>query len=200
MEADWEVEIGGRAHGLDDEAAECEAPVIAACWPGLIDLRAQPERVAEVPEAAEFPALAQALVSLNAPDSPVWTAKCDLWPVAAGEFDPDELDAPPESICGLACYIDLLPRDVEQWAATERAVAWAKAACIQLIRVPLRRCRADLVIRQAILTPSVPADQLELGITAYLTACGATEAQAAQTLAAALTAFASTIKSRSTVE
>ena len=100
MEADWEIEVGGKA------------PVIEARWPGFVDLRLHPERASQFPEAAELPALAVALAMLNALASPVWTSKCDVWPVVdSAEFDPDELDAPPG--CGahaMGCYVDLLPR------------------------------------------------------------------------------------------
>jgi len=187
MEADWEVEIGGGA-------------IIDACWPGLIDLRTSPGHAFDLPEAANFPSLAHSLVTLNAEDSPVWTSKCDLWPVLQGDFDPDELDAPPESAFGLACYIDLLPRSSQLWSTPALAVEWAKAACDRLRKIPLHSCRIDLIIRRAIVTPDGPPDQLELGITAYLTACGATEAEAAQTLASALTTFATTLNALSTVE
>ena len=47
MEADWEVEIGG------------DAPVIEAQWPGLVDLRANPERICEIAEASAFPPLSR---------------------------------------------------------------------------------------------------------------------------------------------
>ncbi len=187
MEADWEVEIGGAA-------------IIDACWSGLINLIGHPERAVELPEAASFPALAQTLATLNAEDSPVWTSKCDLWPVLQGDFDPDELDAPPGSTHGLACYIDMLPRTAEQWSRPALAVEWSKSACAQLRKIPLRSCRADLIVRRAIFDPDTPPDQLDLGVTAYLTACGATETQAAATLASALIAFATTINGHSTVE
>src|SRR5208283_894703 len=105
MEADWEIELGG------------ESLVIEAQGPGFVDLRPHPERASQLPEAAALPALAQALEVLNAATSPVWTSKCDVWPVVdmAG-FDPDELDAPP----GLAAhamggYLDLLPRNERKW-------------------------------------------------------------------------------------
>src|SRR4051812_38986462 len=53
MEADWEFEIGG------------DAPVIEANWKGFVDLCAHPERVSELTECGELPALAEALVRLN---------------------------------------------------------------------------------------------------------------------------------------
>src|ERR1700741_1109000 len=159
MEADWEIEIGQEApiqqapiqQGLIQQGLIQEAPIIDACWPGLVDLRTNPERVRELPEVHQLPALADALVRLNATDSPVWTAKCDVWPVAepCAEFDRFELDSPVEAaVHGLACYIDLLP--VSEWVLPEKAIASCENLCARLRSVPLRCCRVDLVIRRAL--------------------------------------------------
>ena len=176
MEADWEVEIGG------------EAPVIDAHWPGFVDLRLTPVRAAQVPEAAQLPALADALVRLNALSSPVWTSKCAVWPVT--EFDPDELDAPSEAATNaVACYVDLLPVSDQQWNSPESAAIYCKSLCGRLRPITLRCCRADLVIRRAHITPVLEG----LGITAYLTACGPTSAEANAILAHGLAALTVTI-------
>jgi hypothetical protein len=191
MEADWEFEVGG------------EAPAIEAAWPGFVDLRRNPERAWELPEAAELPVLAETLAMLNADGSPVWTSKCDLWPVVdLAEFDADELDASPGCAAHvLGCYIDLLPRGGQprngwQWETPEMAAAACKEICGLLHAVPLRCCRVDLVIRRALLAP----DAMTLGITAYLTACGPSPAEAKQTLEAALAAFARVLRGRSTLQ
>src|SRR5271155_5837199 len=109
MQADWEFELGSGA------------PVIEARWSGFVDLRLDPRRAFLLPEAAQLPALAQALLRLNAAASPVWTSKCDFFPsLAPGEFDADELDAPPSSsVHAVACYIDLLPRSDQEWTVPE---------------------------------------------------------------------------------
>jgi hypothetical protein len=111
MEADWEFEVGPDAAGL-------AAPVIDALWPGFVDLRRAPELAWNLPEAAQLPALAEALAKLNAAASPVWTSKCDFWPnLEADEFDAGELDAPPGCLAhAMGCYIDLLPGSDQQWA------------------------------------------------------------------------------------
>jgi len=169
MEADWEVEIGN------------DAPVIDACWDGFVDLRQTPEHAAYLSEAQECPALRNALMRLNAPSSSVWTSKCDVWP--PDNFDPDELDAPNGAgNCAIACYIDLLPRTPEQWPSPSQAVAACQALCSRLRNLRLPGSRADLIVRRAFVVPGHP----DLGITAYLTACGSTQAQARATLAAAL--------------
>jgi hypothetical protein len=186
MEADWEFEVG------------LAAPVIDALWPGFVDLRLAPERAGHLPEAAQFPALAEALAKLNDAASPVWTCKCDFWPrLEADELDAGELDAPPGCMAhAMGCYIDLLPRDDQGWAQPAMAEAVCKRVCGLLRTVPLGCCRADLVIRHAFIT----ADRMDLGITAYLTSCGPSSAQAGRTLAAALTALTDAFGSHSTVE
>jgi hypothetical protein len=191
MEADWEFEVGPDAAGL-------AAPVIDALWPGFVDLRRAPERAWQLPEAAQLPALAEALAKLNAAASPVWTSKCDFWPrLEADEFDAGELDAPPGCMAhAMGCYIDLLPGDRARWAQPPIAEAVCKRVCSLLRAVPLGCCRADLVIRRAFIT----ADGMDLGITAYLTSCGPSSAEAARRLAAALTALTDALESHSTLE
>ena len=172
MEADWEVEIGN------------DAPVLDACWPGFVDLRVAPDQASQLPEAREFPALGDALVRLNSPSSPVWTAKSDVW--HPDQFDPDELGAPAEAgRYAIACYVDLLPRNDRQWPGPDEAIAAAKAICGGIAPAALRGCRVDLVVRRAFISPARPV----LGITAYLTACGSTSIEATPTLAAALCIF-----------
>lgn len=186
MEADWEFEVGG------------DAPVIEAMWPDFVDLRSSPERARQLPEAAQLPALAEALAKLNAATSPVWTSKSDFWPhLESDAYDPDEMDAPSGcAACAMGCYIDLLPKSDQQWADPDLAAAACKQVCHLLRAVPLRCCRADLVIRRAFITPQ----RMGLGITAYVTACGASESEAAVALQAALAAFADAVCGHSTLE
>jgi hypothetical protein len=183
MEADWEFEVGG------------EAPVIDAHWTGFVDLRQHPELARELEEAVGFPALAAALEELNGPGSPVWTSKCDTWPMAAPDrVDSDELDAEPASAThAISCYIDLLPVSDQQWSLPDLAAAWCKELCARLHSVSLRCCRADLVIRRA----CIAADLNRLGVTAYLTACGESAAEAGRVLDEALAVFAGVVKSQS---
>jgi len=149
------------------------APVIEALWPGLVDLRLSPGRIVEIQEAEAFPALAGLLRSLNKAGSQVWTGKCDLW-----EPEPNEL----------ACYVDLLPVVDAVFARWEQAEAFCREWVTRLAPIPLPECRVDLVVRQAI------AGEAEgFGVTAYLSAVGRDRSNAADTLAAALVAFAGAI-------
>jgi hypothetical protein len=186
MEADWEFEVGG------------DAPVIDARWPGLIDLQSTPDRAWDLPEVAHLPALAAALAKLNATSSPVWTSKCDVWAqLDLDACDPGELDAPSGCfVHAMGCYIDLLPRSDQQWLLPATAGDGCRMLCQRLHDIPLRCCRADLVVRRAFLVP----DRMDLGITAYLTSCGASQAEAARTLQTALAGFADALCRPPTLE
>jgi hypothetical protein len=191
MEADWEFEVGADVAGLP-------APVIEAHWTGFVDLRLAPERAWDLPETVQLPALAEALRKLNSAGSPVWTSKCDLWDhLEPDEFDPDELDAPPGCAAhAMGCYIDLLPTSTQQWPDPAMAATACKRLCNLLHAVPLRCCRADLVVRRAFIAPG----PMELGITAYITACGESRAQASLTFQAALAAFTDVLCAHSTLK
>jgi hypothetical protein len=185
VEADWEVEIGPGA------------PLIDARWPGFVDLRKIPELARQLPEVSSLRGLDDALVRLNGGNSPVWTSKCDVWPLDTAEFDPDEMDAIPESAAyGWGCYIDLLPRNDQQWIASAMAVSWCKSICGLLRGVAISCCRADLIVRSAAITPA----SMDIGITAYLTACGPTAGNANRVLQAALNKFVEALCSQSTIE
>lgn len=176
MEADWEFEIGG------------DAPVIDAAWDGYVDLRSHPNRVREIAETQQLPRLADTLVRLNAPGSPLATSKCDVW--QPDVFDAYELDARPEEAKqALACYVDLLPRSGQEWAVPERVADCCRAWTARLQAVSLSSCRADFIVRRAWITST----RESFGVTAYLTACGDTAASAHAALTAALIALADAI-------
>jgi hypothetical protein len=179
MEADWEFEIGDGA------------PVIDALWAGFVNLRADPALAWSLPESAELPALGAALASLNSATSDVWTAKCDFSSeLQAADFDADELDAPAgAAVHAMYCYIDLLPRSADAWSSPQLVEAACRSLCALLRQVPLRCCRADLVVRRAFLVDGGN----DLGITAYITACGPTVTEAKGVLAEALAAFAAAL-------
>src|SRR6266702_4758389 len=80
----------------------------------FVDLRENPYDLDHLPEAEQFPPLMHALRALNAARSPVFTAKCDAWPL-----DPEELDVlrvnldvlAEEAAAGFGSYIDILWRE-----------------------------------------------------------------------------------------
>ena len=185
MEADWEVEIGPGS------------PVIDANWTGYVDLRQAPVAARQLPEVGLLPGLDEALIHLNGARSPVWTAKCDVWQLTADEFDADEMDASIENaLCGWGFYTDLLPATSLQWVSPATAISWCRSACDLLRQIPVSGCRADMIVRQALVTHT----SLEIGVTAYLTSCGPTFQDANQVLQAGLNYFVDALCGPSKIE
>lgn len=172
MEADWEVEIGP------------DAPFIDGAWSGFVDLRSSPSSIGSIQEASGIPGMAATLLLLNTFDSPVWTAKCDVWDAAL--VDLDEMDAQAgDAQAALACYIDLLARE-GNWDGLDAAERFSRSLVQRLRSAVLPCCRIDLVIRRAFVT----AERQAFGITVYVTACGRTRELAIQTLGHAIAQFA----------
>lgn len=156
MEADWAAEIGPRLDHIDP------------AWAGFIDLRTCPDAAEQVPETAASAELRDALALLNAPDSPVFTSKCDVWTLASDELDPWEYDFPPgEPRTGLAVYIDLIARDPEVFLSFERHEYWVRNTALRLRALPITGGRADLVIRAAL-----DGEHAGFGVTLYAAGCG----------------------------
>jgi hypothetical protein len=178
MEADWEIEVGG------------DALVIEAQWEGFVDLRRFPDRVGVLPEAQDLQGLTEVLIRLNAPESRVWTSKCDVWTIS--EFDPLEFDAPPDvPLQAFACYLDVLPGNEGQgWGSPDAAISLCREICDRLRAISIRCCRVDLVVRRALI-----AGQGALGTTAYVSACGASLSDAKAVLEQALRVFAEVVSS-----
>jgi len=112
MLAEWSVECGA-----DD-------PVLVVPWsspdtgassgPHFVDLRQNPYDLDQIPEAELHPPLMQALRALNATRSPVFTAKCDAWPMDPGELAATRLNlelSAAESPDGFVSYIDIVWRE-----------------------------------------------------------------------------------------
>ncbi|MGC2618847.1 MAG: hypothetical protein WA414_07370 [Acidobacteriaceae bacterium] len=168
MEADWSAEIGP------------DLPIIDADWPGFVELRNHPEALLEIPEAAPFPALRDALTALNATDSPLLTAKCDIWTVNPDELDSSEFDFPPaEASTGIACYtgrasyLDMLIRDPALAQSFAHHESWVRAAVHHLRTLPITHGRVDLIVRAA-----VRDGQSGFGVTLYAAGCGRDTASA----------------------
>ncbi|MGA8109429.1 MAG: hypothetical protein WBD46_16260 [Acidobacteriaceae bacterium] len=174
MEADWAVEIGPELASID------------AGWDGWIDLRSHPERVGEIAEAEERPALRGALLLLNRTESPVFTSKCDGWPLAAGEIDPLEFEAAPEECgSGVAGYVDVLACDAAVFRSFAQHEAWARQTALELRGVARQRARVDLVVRAAAFR-----GEDGFGITLYAAGCGRDTRTAEAAWGAALQAAA----------
>jgi hypothetical protein len=157
VEADWAAEVGA------------ELPQIVVPWDGFIDLRRTPEVVAAIPEAEANRELLDALFAWNAPASPVFTSKCDVWTLDSPEIDPLEFDSDETSSqTGIACYVDLVARNSEIFNYFERHEVWARHLVQTLRTASIRDGRVDAVIRGALVEGAEG-----FALTVYSAGCGA---------------------------
>jgi hypothetical protein len=178
MEADWSVEVGS------------DLPVVTVPWEGFVDLRRVPEAVRRIAEAGNHTALAEALIRLNAPESPVFTSKCDYWEINADEIDPFEFEAASEeALQGIGCYVDLLARDPQFYASFSMHEDWVRRAALALRQHRQACARIEFVVRPAIQKEMETDSLLEgFAITLYVSSCGADEDTAKRMFQAALEA------------
>lgn len=177
MEADWSV------------ALATADPVITVPWAAygddepkcrFVDLRLGPHLIDEIEEARERPALRSALLLLNAVDSQLWTAKCDVWTSSPEQgddpFDPYEMDAEPgETDFGIGSYIDLLRRDFQASRCFDTQERWLRTVTERLRATPANSARAELVMRHA-QVEGVPG----FGVSWFVEGCGASAQRADQ--------------------
>jgi hypothetical protein len=190
---------------LAEWSVECSAedPVLVVPWKdpdgrcAFVDLRANPYDFDSIPEAEHYPPLMQALRALNAGRSPVFTAKCDVWPVdAEGVADlADELDLDRTEVSsGLASYIDLVARDRSRFTSFHQQE--------QLLRRLARLAGAlkqdfallDCVLRPAFVDFGTP--QQGYAISLYIKAVGVDAPAAMQEWAHALSAIVALVRSK----
>lgn len=201
MLAEWSVE------------ASADDPVLVIPWSDpsdpsgnrrFIDLRENPYDLDHLPEAELHPPLMHALRSLNAPRSPVFTAKCDAWPLHPKQ-DADELetlrlnldifdDASHDVSDGFVSYIDILWR--------ERSIFTSFHQHEQLLHrltrhaAPLHHPYAmlDCVLRPALVDLTVPQEGFALSL--YIKALGHDPQAAEENWASALDAVVGLVHSK----
>lgn len=163
MQADWSVECGA-----DD-------PTVVLPWHSedgslqYIDLRLKPSAVEQISEAQQFPCLAAALRRWNTAESPVFTAKCDVWSYPADLFDAEDL---PGFAFAQGSYLDLVSADIDKFqsfAACEWQLrAWTAAARL----IPLQNCRCEWTLRSGLIFPdnlSVLPDEKAKALAGFAT-------------------------------
>ena len=195
---------------LSEWSAECSAddPVLVVPWSDpsdltgnrrFIDLRENPYDLDHLPEAEHYPPLMQALRSLNANRSPVFTAKCDAWPLSSEELEQlhlnlDLFTEPSENPTGFASYIDILWRDRSLFASFHHTE--------QLLRRLTRRAETldqpfaalDCVIRPAMVDLTGP--QEGFAVSLYIKALGSDPHTASANWAAALESTVALLRSK----
>jgi hypothetical protein len=195
MLSDWTVECGA-----DD-------PVLVVPWSDpddpsrrFIDLRENPYDLDWLEEATQHPALLHALRALNAPRSPVFTAKCDVWTLPEEDLEALRLDLdliPEDTPCGIASYVDLIWRERSIFVSFHHHEQIMHR--IQRLAVLLSHTFAGIecVLRPALIDLSGP--QEGFAISLYVKALGHDPGAAEQHWGTALNEIATMLRSRAFV-
>ncbi len=191
---------------LFDWSAECAAddPVLVVPWSDpagathFVDLREDPEAADDIPEADAHPPLRQALRALNAPRSPIFTAKCDAWLTSSDEelgLLRLELDLPPaDTGIGLISYIDLLWRDRSIFTSFHQHEHLVHRLARRATAIDQPSAMLDCIIRPALLDLAGP--QEGFAISLYIKAVGPDEKTAVATWSSALESTVAVLRSK----
>jgi hypothetical protein len=195
MLAEWSVECSS------------EDPVLVVPWKdpdgtaAFVDLRANPYDFDAIPEAEQFPPLMQALRALNATRSPVFTAKCDAWPLADEELEHLRLnldvslsDASAALSYGFASYIDLVARQRSLFTSFHKHEQLLRR--LTRLAAPLDRPAAalDCVLRPALVDLDGPRQGFAVSL--YVKALGADRHSAFEEWSAALAAVVALVRGK----
>ena len=190
---------------LAEWSVECSAedPVLVVPWKdpdgrtGFVDLRAVPRDFDAVAEAEQHPPLMQALRALNATRSPVFTAKCDAWPLNRAELEQMHLNlgvSAADAPAGFASYIDLVWREHSIFSAFHRQEQMLRR--LTRLAAPLDRPWAALecVLRPALLDLEGPREGFSVSL--YVNALGPNPQAAWKEWAAALAAVVALVRGK----
>jgi hypothetical protein len=193
---------------LSEWSAECSAddPVLVVPWSDpsdstgnrrFIDLRENPYDLDHLPEAEHYPQLMHALRALNAARSPVFTAKCDAWPL-----DPEELDVlranldvlAEEAAAGFGSYIDILWRERSIFASFHLQEQMLHRLTRHAAPLEHPYALLDCIIRPAMVDLTGP--QEGFAVSLYVKAAGHNEQAAEENWASALDAVVAVLRSK----
>jgi hypothetical protein len=163
----------------------------------FIDLRENPYDLDHLVEAEHYPPLMHALRALNAARSPVFTAKCDAWPL-----DPEELDhlrlnldhSAAEAPAGFASYIDILWRERSIFASFHQHEQIVHRLTRHATALDHPYVLLDCVIRPALVDLTGPQEGFALSM--YIKALGHDPHSAEEYWAAALKDVVALLRSR----
>jgi hypothetical protein len=193
---------------LSEWSAECSAddPVLVVPWSDasdpsghrrFVDLRENPYDLDHLAEAEQYPPLMHALRALNAARSPVFTAKCDAWPLDAEELDTlrVELDVSAEEApAGFASYIDLLWRERSVFVSFHQQEQTLHRLVRHATQLDQPYAMLDCVIRPALVDLTGP--QEGFAVSLYVKAVGPDPRSAEENWAAALDAVVGLLRSK----
>ena len=192
---------------VSEWSVECSAddPVLVVPWSDpsnpdrhFIDLRENPYDLDHLPEAEQYPPLMHALRALNASRSPVYTAKCDAWPVG----DVDELDRlrleldqqADETPAGFTSYVDILWRERSIFASFHQHEQLLHRLDRRAAPLDHPYVMLDCVLRPAMIDITGP--QEGFAISLYVKALGHDVQTAEENWAAALKDVAALLRTK----
>ena len=138
MQADFAVEVGADTQSLELPWASADGGV------RYLDLRARPELLLELKEAAENHDLAEFLITVNASPSIFQSAKCDLWT----SDKMDEEDAVFGAQWKYGSYVDLLLASGEQRLSFDWHERFVRELCGLLRKAPEFAAAVEFVVRR----------------------------------------------------
>jgi hypothetical protein len=193
---------------LSEWSVECSAddPVLVVPWSDasdlagnrrFIDLRENPYDLDHLVEAEQHPPLMHALRALNAARSPVFTAKCDAWPLDAEELEMLRLDLDvlaEEAPAGFGSYIDLLWRERSVFASFHQQEQLMHRLTRHSTSLDHAYAMLDCVIRPALVDLTGP--QEGFAVSLYVKSLGHDVQTAEENWAAALDAVVGLLRSK----
>ena len=111
-----------------------------------VDVCEDPTRVEEIPEAVHYPCIANAIRRWNSRESPLFTAKCDIWSYSPDMFDAEDL---PDFTHAQASYIDLLIRNKKKFSSFADMEARLRTWSTLAEQLSMPACRCEWTLRPA---------------------------------------------------
>jgi hypothetical protein len=193
---------------LSEWSVECSAddPVLVVPWADpsdssgnrrFIDLRENPYDLDHLPEAEHYPPLMHALRALNAARSPVFTAKCDAWPLDAEELNGLRVNLDvlaEEATAGFGSYIDILWRERSIFASFHLQEQMLHRLTRHAAPLEHPYALLDCIIRPAMVDLTGP--QEGFAVSLYVKAAGHNEQAAEENWTSALDAVVAVLRSK----
>jgi hypothetical protein len=138
VQADFAVELGA-----DDETLEMPWAAEGG-GPRYYDLKRHPELLSNLEEAGRAPELGEFLSKVNSPQSPLETAKCDVWSSTEISAEEEIFEAPHK----FGSYVDLFfSHEPKRFSFPEHKLL-AKRLTQLLQRAPEMAAAAEFLIRR----------------------------------------------------
>jgi hypothetical protein len=197
MLAEWSAECAADDPVLVVPWTSASDPAAASCSPRFVDLRDNPYDLDQIPEAEQHPALLQALRSLNATRSPVFTAKCDAWVTDEQELQTMRLNldvAAADSTHGFASYLDLVWRERSLFVSFHLQEQRLDRLRRLLEPLDFPSAIVECILRPALVDLAGPQEGFSVSL--YVKALGTSAETAYDTWSAALEAAANVLRSK----